>query len=53
MNKSEEAEKAYNKAIALAREAYDKAIALAWEVYNKTREEKEENERTNTSVSNP
>ena len=40
MNKSEEAEKAYNKAIALAREAYDKT--LAWEVYNKTRKEKEE-----------
>ena len=73
MDKREEAQKAYNKAMALAREAYDKAITPAWEVYNKarviareaydktltrevynkTKEEKEDNERTNTSVSNP
>ena len=53
MNKSEEAQEAYDKAKAPAQEAYDKAIALAWEVYNKTREEKEESERTNTSVNNP
>ena len=42
MNKRKEAQKAYHKAITLAEETYDKA-----------REEKEENERTNTSVSNP
>ena len=42
MNKRKEAQEAYNKAMALAQEAYDKAI-----------EEKEDNERTNTSVSNP
>ena len=53
MNKRKEAQKAYDKTIALTQEAYNKAITLAEETYDKAREEKEENERTNTSVSNP
>ena len=40
MNKREEAQEAYEK-------------ILAQEAYDKTKEEKEENERTNTSISNP
>ena len=53
MNKRKEAQKAYNKTMTLAEKAYNKAIAPAQETYDKAREEKEDNERTNTSVSNP
>ena len=53
MNKRKEAQEAYNKAIAPAWKAYNKAITLAEKTYDKAREEKEENERTNTSISNP
>jgi len=41
MNKRKEAQKAYDKTIALTQEAYDKAIAPAREAYDKAIEEKE------------